>query len=108
MIHNIVLGNSTKSRRTKDVDVEPDSSGDERAGARAAGGGDGADESSSEVEATDLEFSGDSGSEIGSEHEQDGEPQQTAAPLLVPSQVTVKKKHSSAAGAKTGVNVLCK
>ena len=108
MIHNIVLGNSTKSRRTKDVDVEPDSSGDEKEEARAAGGGGGVDESSSEVEATDLEYSGDSESEVGPEHEQDDEPQQTAAPFLVPSQVIVKEKHSSAAGAKAGVNVLRK
>ena len=98
MIHNIVLGNSTKSRRTKDVDVEPGSDGGDEEGASPtrsnnAGG------SSSEVEATDSEHSGESGTEVESDREPEPEPQPAAAPGLVPSQVVVKGGHSTAAGA---------
>ena len=89
MIHNIVLGNSTKSRRTKDVDVEPDDGEGEEVGGEAAK--DGEIESSSEAEATGSEYSGESGAE--------SEQGAAGVPALVPSQVIVKEKQGSAAAA---------
>ena len=89
MIHNIALGNSTKSRRTKDVDVEPEDEEDGGMEAKAAGGGE--IESSSEAEATDSEYSGESGAE--------SEQGAAGVPALVPSQVIVKEKQGSAAAA---------
>ena len=89
MIHNIPLGNSTKSRRTKDVDVEPEDEEDGGVETKAAWGGE--IESSSEAEATDLEYSGESGAESGQEA--------AGVPALVPSQVIVKEKQGSAAAA---------
>ena len=89
MIHNIALGNSTKSRRTKDVDVEPEDEEDGGMEAKAAGGGE--IESSSEAEVTDSEYSGESGAE--------SEQGAAGVPALVPSQVIVKEKQGSAAAA---------
>ena len=54
-------------------------------------------ESSSEAEATGSEHSGESEAESGEEPEPGIQP--AAAPSLVPSQVVVKKGHSTAAGA---------
>ena len=51
MIHNITLGNTVKSRRTKDVDIEP------AAGSSAAGGGDDDGRLGSDSE-TEVEISG--------------------------------------------------
>ena len=102
MIHNIVLGNSTKSRRTKDVDVEPGNSGGEEEGARATRGAN-TEESSSEVGVTDSEHSGESDTEVEPDEEPEPELQPPAtAPSLVPSQVVVKRGHNghnTAAGA---------
>ena len=60
MIHNIPLGNCIKSRRTKDVDIEPPAAG---SGTRGESGGNGDDsddgqlgsDSDSEVEVSDSE-----------------------------------------------------
>ena len=89
MIHNIVLGNSTKSRRTRDVDVEPEEGEGEEAAVKVAGGGE--VESSSEAEATGSEYRGES----------DAEPEQEQARVLglVPSQVVVKGEQGAAAAA---------
>ena len=98
MIHNIVLGNSTKSRRTKDVDVEPGSDGGDEEGASPTRSNN-AGESSSEVEVTDSEHSGESDTEVESDREPEPEPQPAATPGLIPSQVVVKGGHKTAAGA---------
>ena len=87
MIHNIVLGNSTKSRRTRDVDVEPEEGGGEEAAVKIAGGDE--VESSSEAEAT--------GSEYGGESDTEPEQEQTRMLGLVPSQVVLKGEHGAAA-----------
>ena len=89
MIHNIALGNSTKSRRTKDVDVEPDA--DEGEGVRGEVAEAGEIESSSEAEATGSEYSGES------EAEPEQEPVGVLA--LVSSQVVVKGEQGAAAAA---------
>ena len=89
MIHNIVLGNSTKSRRTKDVDVEPESDEDRGVEVEATEGGE--IESSSEAEAT--------GSECSGESEAESEKEPAGVPALVPSQVVVKGEQSAAAAA---------
>ena len=95
MIHNIVLGNSTKSRRTKDVDVEPDDGEGGEVGGKAAK--DSEIESSSEAEATSSEYSGESGAE--SEQGAAGVP---GVPALVPAQVVVKGEQGpAAAGVET-------
>ena len=51
MIHNITLGNTVKSRRTKDVDIEP------AAGSSVADGGDDGGQLGSDSE-TEVEISG--------------------------------------------------
>ena len=83
------------------MDVEPDSSGDEGEGARATRGAN-TEGSSSEVEVTDSEHSGESDTEVEPDEEPEPELQPAAAPSLVPSQVVVKRGHcghNTAAGA---------
>ena len=95
MIHNFALGNSRKSRRTRDVDVEPDA--DEDGGVRGEVAEVGEIESSSEAEATDSEYSGES--EAESEQGAAGVP---GGQALVPSQVVVKGEQGpAAAGVET-------
>ena len=83
MIHNIAQGNRTKSRRTKDVDVEPNAGDDSDSGGR--GGAPVADghESNSEVDFTE-ESGGESDS--GGGHERKG----AGGEKRVPSKLVIK------------------
>ena len=66
MIHNIAQGNRTKSRRTKDVDAEPNASDDSGSDDRSGAPGAGDCESNSEIDFTE-ESEDDSSGEDGHE-----------------------------------------